>query len=144
MPNLANTLVDAFGRNQLFAVEQDMSATTSWLRADLMISDWSGAAVEYAFSLGRPVLYVDTPQKLMNARSGELGLPAFEERIRSQIGRIISPDDVADAPALVHGLLGAGGRAFDIAGPSAAAVFNVGRSVDAAADALLALDREIG
>ena len=36
-----------------------MNAVDSWLRSDVMVSDWSGAALEYAFALQRPVVYVE-------------------------------------------------------------------------------------
>ena len=61
-----------------------MNAIDSWLRSDVMISDWSGAALEYAFALQRPVVYVDTPQKTVNQDWRDLDLVPFEDVIRAR------------------------------------------------------------
>ena len=43
-----------------------------------MISDWSGVAIEYAFSLEKPVLYIDVPQKIFNPNFDEIGIVPME------------------------------------------------------------------
>ena len=67
LPELVAELKRSFADAPLFALEEDMAASQSWLRSDLMISDWSGAAIEYAMALLKPVVNVDTPPKIMNA-----------------------------------------------------------------------------
>mgnify|MGYP003326545469 CR=1 FL=1 len=43
-----------------------MSTQESLHRSDLMISDWSGAALDYALGLNKPVLFIDVPRKVNN------------------------------------------------------------------------------
>ena len=35
----------------------------SLYQSDLMISDWSGVAFEYAFAFNKPVIFCDVPKK---------------------------------------------------------------------------------
>lgn len=51
-----------------------------------MISDWSGVAYEFAFATGKPVLFVDVPQKMNEARERSVDLPAMEMVCRTEIG----------------------------------------------------------
>ena len=57
-----------------------------------MVSDWSGAALEYAFGLERPVLFVDVPRKVNNPEYERLGIEPFEASVREQIGRVVAPE----------------------------------------------------
>jgi YidC/Oxa1 family membrane protein insertase len=69
-----------------------------------MISDWSGAALEYAFGLERPVLFVDVPKKINNPDYLNIGLEPVEIAVRSQIGEVVSPDRLSDVPAALDRL----------------------------------------
>ena len=84
-----NTL---FESNELFSFESNVSSIASLLNAKLMISDWSGAALEYAIGLGKPVIFIDIPRKINNTSFKEIPLIPFEENIRSKIGRIVNMD----------------------------------------------------
>jgi YidC/Oxa1 family membrane protein insertase len=62
---------------------------------DVLVTDWSGIALEYAFGTERPVLYIDTPRKVNNPDHEQLGLESFEMKLRSLTGRVL-PIDEAD------------------------------------------------
>jgi len=84
--------------------------------------------------LGKPVLFVDVPPRVRNPRYAELGIEPMEMRIRRDLGSILSPDRVADAPQRVAELLrDAGDFRQRMAGLRDAWTFNVGRSVEAGA-----------
>ena len=85
LPELISNLQTQFGGDPLFAIEDDMNANESWMRADVMVSDWSGAAIEYAFGLLRPVISLDTPAKIMNPEWQKLGIPSFESTVRHSL-----------------------------------------------------------
>ncbi len=59
----------------------------------LMISEWSGAATEFAFGLKRPVIFIDTPKKIRNKSYKALDLEPLEVSIRSKIGKIVAISD---------------------------------------------------
>lgn len=134
MPGLVSALERTYGAERRFALERDMSAMASWLRSDVMVSDWSGAATEYAFATERPVIYIDTPPKIMNPEWGMVGLPSFESEIRSSIGLVASADQIDGIPSAVAD---AAARTASIRDELAALrdrkIFNVGSSARVAA-----------
>lgn len=137
LPRLVADLSRSFGHDQRFVLEEDMSSTSSWLQSDVMISDWSGAAIEYGFALDRPVIYVDTPPKLMNPAWERIGLPSFEDLVRGEIGHVVAPTQLDDLPAIVDSL----NSRPDVGGANARTaaskwVFNLGASARVAADYL--------
>jgi hypothetical protein len=141
LPQLVANLEARYRDEPLFRLEADMNAVDSWMRSTVMISDWSGAAAEYAFALGKPVIYMDTPPKILNPDWEEIGAPSFEATIRHRIGRVVSEDEITTVPDLVARTAA---RA-ETPGPSAAArdelIFNVGASSRVAAAYLASLGR---
>lgn len=53
---------------------QIFSSNDTVFNADLIITDWSGIAYEYAFTTLRPVLYINTPMKIMNPEYEKIGV----------------------------------------------------------------------
>ena len=118
-------------------VERDMSATESWLRSDVMISDWSGAATEYAFATGKPVVYIETPPKIMNAEWERIGLPSFEARIRGELGAVVRPTELERLPEAIRDLVVDRAATRDrILAARERSTFNLGTSSTAAAQFL--------
>ena len=69
-----------------------------------MITDWSGAALEYAFGLERPVLFIDVPKKIDNPQYRQINHVPIEVRLRSEIGEIVSPDKLYQVPSILDRL----------------------------------------
>ena len=69
-----------------------------------MISDWSGAAIEYALGLEKPVIFVDVPRKVNNPNYQDIAYEPIEVMLRQEIGEVISPDRLSDIPAVVERL----------------------------------------
>jgi YidC/Oxa1 family membrane protein insertase len=133
-PRLIQGLVDRFGASPLFRHVDRMEESASLLESDLLISDWSAMAIEYALGLGKPVLFVDVPPRVRNPKYAELGLEPMEMRIRRELGRILPLDQIAEAPRHVAELLHGAGevRARSLAFREQW-TFNFGRSVDVGA-----------
>jgi len=127
-PKLAGELTQRFG-SRTFRVETDMREQASLHESELMIGDWSGAALEYGFGLERPVLFIDMPKKVNNPEYERIGLMTIEESIRSEIGAIVDPGDPAAALPLVEELCG-DPEAFQgrLREARQRAVYNIGRS----------------
>jgi YidC/Oxa1 family membrane protein insertase len=89
LPQRVSELRRRFGSDRRFSLEDNMNAVESWLQADVMVSDWSGAATEFAMALGRPVVYIDTPPKIMNPQWRRIPLLPFEASVRTKLGRVI-------------------------------------------------------
>ena len=142
LPQLVAELDRAYRDEPLFLLEEDMNVSESWMRSDLMISDWSGAAIEYAFALQKPVIYVNTPAKILNEEWEQIGAPSFEDAVRREVGRVVDESAVATIPDLVGEVIG---LADDMRRQALAArdhsIFNVGKSSAVAARYLASLDR---
>ena len=77
-----------------FLFEFDVSGYETLLSSDIMISDWSGAATDFAFGRLGPVIFLDIPRKVNNPHYEELSLEPFEVSIRNQIGVVVRPDEI--------------------------------------------------
>ena len=74
-------------------------------RSNLMISDWSGAALEYAFSRETPVLFIDVPRKINNPNWQDINIEPIEASIRTGIGTVLAADRLSEAPDYVADLI---------------------------------------
>ena len=103
-PKLLAKLRRQFDGNPNFAIDLDIGSQGTVQACDLMISDWSGAALEFAFGLERPVLYIDVPKKVNNQEYQKIPCVPIEVKLRSEIGAIVAPDQLWEAPHLVEEL----------------------------------------
>jgi len=137
-PALAESLLAKYSPGGRFQFDPHINTTDSLLGADIMISDWSGAPLEYAFSRERPVIFLDTPPKVHNPNHARIGLPYLEEEIREELGRVIPLSDLPVVPEAVRELLAETAEwAPRIRAARERAVFNVGRSGDVAAEHII-------
>jgi hypothetical protein len=109
--------------------DEDIASQDALHASDLMVSDWSGAALEFAFGLERPVLFIDVPRKVNNPDYARYVSEPVEVSLRPQLGAVLSPDRVSEAPRLVRRLIEeAPARGEHLAQLRARTVFNVGTS----------------
>ncbi len=76
-------------------IQTDFSSNSTVMEADLLITDWSGIAWEYGFTTGKPVLYIDTPMKIMNPDYKEIDIEPFDLRIRDEMGGRLNPSELS-------------------------------------------------
>ena len=138
-PRAIDALSSTFGTHPDFELDQDIAAARSLHESDVMVSDWSGAALEYAFGLERPVVFVDVPRKVNNPKYGELGIEPFEASVRERIGAVIAPDQLgALVPTVIEIVGTASGWRERLAQARSESVYNVGRSGRAGAAVIAA------
>jgi len=104
-PEVITSVRQAFEGKPRFEYVDRMGETDSILRSDLLVSDWSAMALEYAWGLEKPVLFVDLPRRIRNPNWQDLGIEPLESAIREQVGEIVAPDGLAEVPAAVERLL---------------------------------------
>lgn len=83
-----------YKNNHHFIYEGSVVGQDSFFKSDIMVSDWSGVALEYAFALNKPIIYCDVPKKINNLNHKEIKIEPIELSIREKIGVIwdgISP-----------------------------------------------------
>ena len=137
-PSLPERLVARIEATGRFQFDPHINTTESVLAADIMITESSGAPLEYAFARERPVIFIDTPPKINNPHYARVGAPLLEVDIREKIGRLVRLDALDRAPHAVRELVGsAEAWAGTIRRVREATVFNVGRSGAAGPEAVL-------
>lgn len=94
MPKLLQEYQNLFGSNDRFTLETSVATNKSMLKADLLITDLSGIALEYAFGTERPTLFIDLPYKIKNKNYKDFGIEPLELGIRSDIGSVVSPENI--------------------------------------------------
>ena len=104
-PDLIAFVVSKFGNNPNFTLEKSVFSDESLLRADILISDYSGITFEYAFGTERPVLFLDVPVKIKNQRFKELGIEPLELSLRSDLGVIVPPQKLDTVPKVISRLM---------------------------------------
>lgn len=89
-----DAIVNKHKDNPLFSFEANVAGQESLHNSDVMICDWSGAALDYAFGLNKPVVFIDVPRKINNPKYQEITIEPFEVSIREKIGTIVAVDDI--------------------------------------------------
>lgn len=85
--------------------ELDFSTNHSVYSSDLLITDWSGVALEFSFATKRPALYVNTKMKCMNENYGKIGITPCEITLRDTVGISLDKDKLPECKVVVEKLL---------------------------------------
>ncbi len=83
-----------FSSNKNFLYEGNNSSFENVLNSEILITDWSGMGIEYAFITGMPVIYVNTEKKVNNKNFNDIEEIPIEIKIRDKIGIIIEPEEL--------------------------------------------------
>ena len=94
MPEKMQLLKDKFAEDKNIEIQTDFSSNDTVFNADLIITDWSGIAYEYAFTTLRPVLYINTPMKIMNPEYEKIGVVPINIFMRDSIGCSLNLDQL--------------------------------------------------
>ncbi len=116
---MIHKIISKHYNNKMFIYDECVSSLDSFYQSDFMISDWSGAALEYSFGLNKPVIFLDLPKKINNPKYKEIDVVPLEVSVREDIGVIVSVDDLT--PSLISSL---SYTKVD----SSKYIFNIGRS----------------
>ena len=110
-------------------IQTDFSANSPVLEADVLITDWSDISFEFAFTTKRPVLFINTPMKVMNPEYDKIPTKPLNIRLRSIIGKSLDPDDLSAARDTVDEMIKNRESWHDaIAKALDEHIFNVGKS----------------
>ena len=102
---LANSLKNYISTVQNFIWEDQLLHEDSLYEADLLITDRSGIAFEYAFGTERPVLFIDTPLKEHNKKWKDLDIEPIELQLRNKIGVSIGLNDFSKVLKIIEDLI---------------------------------------
>lgn len=85
--------------------ELDFTANRSIYTSDLLITDWSGIAYEFAFATKKPVLFVNTKMKVENPEWEKINETPVEISLRSQVGVALEKDELDKTKETANGLI---------------------------------------
>lgn len=105
MPEKMAMLQERFKADPDIEIQTDFSSNSTVFEADLMITDWSAIAYEYAFTTLRPVLFINTPMKVMNPEYTRIDTEPINIWMRERIGGVVDPDRMESLPGTVDRLL---------------------------------------
>ncbi|HEY7753055.1 MAG TPA: hypothetical protein VH856_04500 [Steroidobacteraceae bacterium] len=143
-PEVIDRIVAKHGANPRFALVEQMAEKDSLFDSHVMITEWSGAGLDYGLGLEKPVIWIDLPMKSRNDAWRELGLEPFESWVRDKLGALLAPAGLARLPGLVRELVRDPARfRANVQSLRERCVFNVGRSGIAGAEAIAAIAGEL-
>ena len=134
--NLIKEKYDEANRED-FEVQTDFSSNSTVYNADLLITDWSGIGVEYAFTTLKPVLYVNTPKKIMNKDYKKIEEVPIDFRIRSIIGKELEVKDIGKINETILELLEDKSKKSEIENMRKETVYNLGKSASVLGDYII-------
>lgn len=76
--------------------QKDFSSNKTVYMADLLVTDWSSISFEYAFSTLKPVLFINTPMKVVNEEYTELETVPIDIELRDKVGISLQPEKITE------------------------------------------------
>lgn len=104
-PEKMKELKERYAVNQHVTIQTDFSSNSTVFEADLLISDWSGIAYEFAYTTCKPVLFINTPMKVMNPEYERIGVEPLNTLLRDKIGRSLNLNQMDNVESAVYELL---------------------------------------
>ena len=118
--------------------ELDFTTNKSVYSSDLLITDWSGVALEYCFATRRPAIFVNTKMKCMNPNWERIGITPTEITLRDTVGVSVDMDKLVNCRAIAEDLFA---RADEFEGKIGQVlsehIYNQGKAGKAGAEYLL-------
>jgi YidC/Oxa1 family membrane protein insertase len=139
-PELIDRIASKYAAHPKFRLLEQMGESDSLYDSHIMITDWSGAGMDYGMGLEKPVIYIDLPPKARNDWWPQLEMEPFESYVRDKIGAIVDPGKLNELPSIIERLV-ADSDQFkkNVADLRSEWVCNPGGSAQAAARAIVSL-----
>ena len=104
-PEIIKELKKLYQDNIRFSLDTLGHKDNSLFKADVLITDYSGIAISYAFGTEKPVMFIDVPKKIKNPEYKELSIEPIELSLRSKIGVVLPPNHPEKIPATITSLI---------------------------------------
>lgn len=122
-------MVEKYKIYENIEIQTDFSSNFTVMNADLIITDWSDIAFEYAFTTLKPVLFIDTPMKVMNSDYDKIEIKPINIALRNVIGESLAVEDIGELNVVVSRLIADRYKYHDIIKKTRAEhIFNIGKS----------------
>ena len=94
-----------YDNNSDIEIQTDFTSNNTVFDADLVITDWSAIAYEFAYTTKKPVLFINTPMKIMNPEYEKIDVVPLNILLRDEIGMSIDLDKISTVADSVKILL---------------------------------------
>ena len=94
-------------------IQTDFTSNNPIMDADVLITDWSGISFEYAFATYKPVLFIDTPMKVLNPEYKMLDTQPIQILLRNQLGISLKTDELSSIPETIEYLIAHKDKYYD-------------------------------
>lgn len=98
-------LKEKYQKNPNIEIQTDFSSNSTVFEADLMLTDWSGIAYEFAYTTQKPVLFINTPMKIMNPEYEKIDVVPLNISLRDEIGCSLNLNELDKVCDTVDALL---------------------------------------
>lgn len=99
------SLKEKYADNDNIIIQTDFSSNDTVFSADIMMTDWSGIAFEYAFTTQKPVIFINTPMKVMNPEYEKIKTVPINIDMRDKIGKSVDLDKLDTLPEIISTIL---------------------------------------
>ena len=86
-------------------IQTDFSSNQTIMEADILITDWSDISMEFAYTTHKPVLFIDTPMKVMNPHYKDISVIPMNIVIREKLGKVLNPENISNINSMIEDLL---------------------------------------
>lgn len=86
-------------------IQDDFSDSSSVYQSDIMITDWSTIAHEYSYATLKPVIFINTPMKVMNPEYKKIPIEPLDITLRNKIGVSIDVDKLNEIGEVIENLI---------------------------------------
>ena len=100
--DLIEEITNTFNNNPNFEFETGIIPFKKLCNSLTLISDWSGIAIEYAFTFNRKVIFIDVPKKIQNFESENISVEPIEIKLREEIGYLINPNNLNNISSILN------------------------------------------
>lgn len=104
-PEKMEGLKERYKNDTDIEIQTDFSSNSTVFEADMIITDWSDISFEYAYTTCKPVLFIDTPMKVMNPEYKKIDTEPINIWMRNVIGETLKLDEIGKVNETVERML---------------------------------------
>jgi uncharacterized membrane protein len=93
-PAVIKEMEDLFSDNETFEIDKKASGAKSLQKANIMITDVSGVAFDFAFLQNKPIVFFDVPFTGKGLEAFNLKNQSWDLSIRDQLGALLQEDEL--------------------------------------------------
>lgn len=106
-------LKETYKNDKNIIIQTDFSANDTVFNADILITDWSSICQDYAFTTKKPVIFIDTPMKIMNPDYKLIDIEPIDIWMRNEIGVSVKLDELDKLDSIINEMLSNPGKYHD-------------------------------